>query len=98
MNFSLYQWLLCIALDFSLKAGLLYFLVGLVTLGVPPISVFIPLATALSMFRFFSLFVARGLVVLFDLARAAKFALTLIAAETVFSEAFRSGVSTSIKT
>jgi hypothetical protein len=84
MNFSIYQWLLTIVLDFILKAGLFYFL-GAFTLGAVPISLLMSFALAFSMFHFFSLSVASGLVTLLKLARAAKFALTVIVAESLFT-------------
>ena len=82
MNFSVYQWLFSIMLDFFLKAACLYLLSAL-TLGAAPISLFMSFALALSIFHFFSLFVAYCFVALLELARAAKFALTLIVANTL---------------
>lgn len=83
MNFSIYQWLLSAVLDFLLKAGLLY-LLSMGTLGAAPISLFMSFALGLSMSHFFSIFVASGIVALFELARAVKFALTVIVAEILF--------------
>jgi hypothetical protein len=84
MSFSIYQWLLTFVLDFLLKAGLLY-LLSAFTLGAGPISLFMSFALAFSMFHFVSLFVASGFVAFFKLARAAKFALTVIIAESLFT-------------
>lgn len=88
MNFSLHQWLLTIALDILLKAGLL-FLLSAIALGAAPISIFVSAALVLSMLHLISLGIAAGFVSLFDLARDAKFVLTLGAAEMLFA----SGVS-----
>jgi hypothetical protein len=83
MNFSIGQWLFSILIDLLLKAACLYLLSAL-TLGAAPILVFMSFALILSMFHFFSLFVASGFVAFFELARAVKVTLTLIVANTLF--------------
>jgi hypothetical protein len=84
MNFSICLWLLSFAPDFLLKAGL-FFLLSAFALGAAPVSLFMSFALGFSMFHFFSLLVARGFVALFDVACAAKSALTLIIAEILFA-------------